>query len=99
MSGVAGGHGLDPLHVGGCRADCRSRAWGACSGPLHLLGPLVPGNGWATGCDSEEELRHRLAQDGAVVNDGELSEALSLLERNGSPTGLTVVRSQACLTA
>ena len=49
MSGVAGGHGLDPLHV--------------------------------------DELRHRLAQDGAVVNDDDLSEALSLLERNGSPTG------------
>ena len=36
---------------------------------------------------SEEELRHRLNQNGAEVNDEDLSEALLLLEGNESPTG------------
>jgi hypothetical protein len=55
-----------------------------------IVRSLLPGNGRSNICDSEEELRHRLRQDGAEVNDDDLSEALLLLEENGSPTGYDV---------
>jgi hypothetical protein len=48
-----------------------------------IVRALLSGNGRLNICDSEDELRHRLAQDGVEISGENFSAALELLEENG----------------
>jgi hypothetical protein len=47
----------------------------------------APGGGRTNGCESEDELRHRLAEDGVEISAKIFAVALKALEGNGDPGG------------
>jgi hypothetical protein len=58
-----------------------------CMPARAIVSVLRPGRGRTNRRESEDELRHRLAEDGAQVKDDNLGAALKLLEGNGDPEG------------
>ncbi len=58
------------------------------SSPIYALAKamvraLKPGNGRRSRCETEDELRSRLSEDGVIYDSSELGVTLSLLENNG----------------
>ena len=60
---------------------------GVLSAAHCIIRALLPGNGRWNICDSEDELRHRLAKDGVEISGENFSAALELLEGNGGDRG------------
>jgi hypothetical protein len=52
-----------------------------------IVRSLTPGQGRTNRCQSEDELRHRLTEDGVKINKNNFAAAVAVLEENGDPGG------------
>jgi|SoiMethySBSTD1v2_1073268.scaffolds.fasta_scaffold979182_1 hypothetical protein len=63
-----------------------------------IVRALTPAGGRTNRRESEDELRHRLAEDGAEIDKKYFNTALAVLEENGHAGGATLAACPGCRT-
>jgi hypothetical protein len=63
-----------------------------------IVRALTPGGGRTNRVESEDELKHRLAEDGVKIDRKPFAAALELLEENGDAGGFDAGRLPGRLT-